>query len=98
MVDYSYVECSSSCIKALLKFKEEYPNHRAKEIEYVGGRRRGGEEERRRGRRDKGSGRGRRNGGGRRRKGEEGEGRRKKGEEGYEEGRGILTTGQKRLS
>ena len=35
MVDYSYVECSSSCIKALLKFKEDYPKHRTQEIEYV---------------------------------------------------------------
>jgi len=33
MVDYSYVECSGSCIKALLRFKEVHPTHRTKEIE-----------------------------------------------------------------
>jgi len=32
MVDYSYVECSSSCIKALLHFTKLYPKHRASEI------------------------------------------------------------------
>eukprot|EP01126_Amoeba_proteus_P004184 TRINITY_DN11414_c0_g1_i17.p1 TRINITY_DN11414_c0_g1~~TRINITY_DN11414_c0_g1_i17.p1 ORF type:complete len:580 (+),score=109.10 TRINITY_DN11414_c0_g1_i17:1123-2862(+) len=33
MVDYSYVECSSSCIKALLHFKTYHPQHRKQEIE-----------------------------------------------------------------
>jgi len=32
MVDYSYVECSSACIQALLRFREVHPEHRAKEI------------------------------------------------------------------
>lgn len=35
MVDYSYVECSGSCIKALLRFRKVDPNHRAQEIKYV---------------------------------------------------------------
>ena len=32
MIDYSYPECSSACIQALLKFHEKYPMHRAEEI------------------------------------------------------------------
>eukprot|EP01125_Pyxidicula_operculata_P010681 TRINITY_DN3518_c0_g1_i1.p1 TRINITY_DN3518_c0_g1~~TRINITY_DN3518_c0_g1_i1.p1 ORF type:complete len:776 (-),score=192.12 TRINITY_DN3518_c0_g1_i1:88-2415(-) len=32
MVDYSYVECSSACIQALLKFRKYYPEHRKNEI------------------------------------------------------------------
>jgi len=33
MVDYSYVELSSTCIRTLIMFKERNPNHRTKEIE-----------------------------------------------------------------
>jgi len=32
MVDYSYVECTSSTIQALYKFKEQYPNYKSKQI------------------------------------------------------------------
>uniref|UniRef100_A0A7S1ES27 Terpene cyclase/mutase family member n=1 Tax=Timspurckia oligopyrenoides TaxID=708627 RepID=A0A7S1ES27_9RHOD len=32
MIDYSYVECSSSCITALAKFAKCYPNHRSHEV------------------------------------------------------------------
>lgn len=33
MIDYSYVECSSACVTALVKFAEQYPSHRASEIQ-----------------------------------------------------------------
>ncbi|XP_078178718.1 cycloartenol synthase-like isoform X2 [Carex rostrata] len=33
MLDYSYVECTSSVIQALMLFKERYPKHRMREIE-----------------------------------------------------------------
>lgn len=32
MIDYSYTECTSACIRALSEFKETYPAHRTKEI------------------------------------------------------------------
>uniref|UniRef100_A0A6B2KZ30 Terpene cyclase/mutase family member n=1 Tax=Arcella intermedia TaxID=1963864 RepID=A0A6B2KZ30_9EUKA len=32
MVDYSYVECSSACMLALLRFRKVFPEHRAQEI------------------------------------------------------------------
>lgn len=32
MVDYSYVECSSSCIQSLVKFSKEYPDYKPAEI------------------------------------------------------------------
>ncbi|CAN5302566.1 squalene--hopene cyclase [soil metagenome] len=32
MIDYSYTECTSACIRALSEFKETYPAHRATEI------------------------------------------------------------------
>lgn len=32
MVDYSYTECSSACMKALISFRKQYPFHRAEEI------------------------------------------------------------------
>lgn len=32
MIDYSYVECSSACMSALLTFSKEYPVHRTEEI------------------------------------------------------------------
>jgi len=32
MIDYSYVECSSSAIQALLEFNHQFPNHRPAEI------------------------------------------------------------------
>jgi len=35
MVDYSYTECSSACMKALISFRKQYPHHRAEEIKYV---------------------------------------------------------------
>ncbi|KAJ7516133.1 hypothetical protein O6H91_22G044400 [Diphasiastrum complanatum] len=31
-IDYSWVECSSSCIQALVAFKKKYPKHRKEEI------------------------------------------------------------------
>jgi squalene/oxidosqualene cyclase-like protein len=33
MVDYSYVELSSACIRSLLYFQKQYPNHRKAEID-----------------------------------------------------------------
>lgn len=33
MVDYPYVECSSSVIQSLVVFREEFPNHRRKEVD-----------------------------------------------------------------
>ena len=35
MIDYSYVECSSSCITALHEFQEVYPDFRCKEIQHA---------------------------------------------------------------
>jgi squalene/oxidosqualene cyclase-like protein len=35
MVDYTYVELTSSAIQALMSFREQYPNHRREEVEYV---------------------------------------------------------------
>jgi squalene cyclase len=35
MIDYSYVECTSACVRALVNFKKVYPNHRSEEIKYV---------------------------------------------------------------
>jgi squalene cyclase len=35
MIDYSYVECSSAVMRALLHFQKYYPNHRKAEISYV---------------------------------------------------------------
>ncbi len=32
MIDYSYVECSSACVQALLTFQRAQPNHRTKEV------------------------------------------------------------------
>lgn len=32
LIDYSYVELSSTCVAALAKFNKKYPNHRAGEI------------------------------------------------------------------
>eukprot|EP00126_Sphaerothecum_destruens_P005426 Sdes_comp18756_c0_seq4m9147 len=32
MIDYPYVECTSSCIQALHEFHQQYPHHRSKEI------------------------------------------------------------------
>ena len=32
MIDYSYVECSSACLTALVSFRKLYPNHRTQEI------------------------------------------------------------------
>lgn len=32
MVDYSYVELTSTCIRTLFKFSKEYPGHRTDEI------------------------------------------------------------------
>eukprot|EP00913_Durusdinium_trenchii_P007621 g7160.t1 len=32
MIDYSYVECSSSAMQALMLFTEQFPQHRAREI------------------------------------------------------------------
>jgi lanosterol synthase len=32
MIDYSYTECSASCIKALIKFTKEYPDYRGEEV------------------------------------------------------------------
>lgn len=32
LIDYSYVELSSTCIAALAKFNRKYPHHRAQEI------------------------------------------------------------------
>lgn len=32
MVDYSYVECTSSCVQALANFRTLFPDHRAREI------------------------------------------------------------------
>eukprot|EP01117_Protostelium_nocturnum_P007527 TRINITY_DN2698_c0_g1_i1.p1 TRINITY_DN2698_c0_g1~~TRINITY_DN2698_c0_g1_i1.p1 ORF type:complete len:700 (+),score=204.40 TRINITY_DN2698_c0_g1_i1:180-2279(+) len=32
IVDYSYVETTSSCIQALCKFRNHFPNHRTKEV------------------------------------------------------------------
>lgn len=34
MVDYSYVELTSSAMKGLAEFHKRYPNHRAQEIKY----------------------------------------------------------------
>jgi len=33
MVDYSYTECSSACIQALIQFKKYFPEYRQKEID-----------------------------------------------------------------
>ena len=35
MVDYPYIECSSACVQALLKFAHYYPSHRSSEIQLV---------------------------------------------------------------
>jgi hypothetical protein len=35
MVDYTYVECSSSALQGLINFRKQYPKHRAQEIQYV---------------------------------------------------------------
>eukprot|EP00932_Pfiesteria_piscicida_P004787 SRR837773.14691.p1 GENE.SRR837773.14691~~SRR837773.14691.p1 ORF type:complete len:169 (+),score=25.88 SRR837773.14691:39-509(+) len=32
MIDYSYVECSSSAMQALVEFKRQFPTHRPREI------------------------------------------------------------------
>jgi len=32
MIDYSYVECSTACITALVKFKKYFPDHRSSEV------------------------------------------------------------------
>lgn len=32
MIDYSYTECTSACIRSLSEFKEQYPEHRKNEI------------------------------------------------------------------
>ncbi len=33
MIDYDYVECSSSALQALCQFREQYPAHRRGEVE-----------------------------------------------------------------
>jgi len=33
MIDYSYVECTSACVQSLLRFRQQYPLHRRKEID-----------------------------------------------------------------
>ena len=33
IVDYSYVECTSACITALCSFRQQFPNHRTREIQ-----------------------------------------------------------------
>ena len=33
MIDYDYVECTSSSIQALCKFREYYPQHRRAEVD-----------------------------------------------------------------
>lgn len=35
MIDYTHVECTSSCLQALVAFREHYPSHRRKEIDRV---------------------------------------------------------------
>jgi len=35
MIDYSYVECSSSAIQALSEFAKQFPGHRSKEIKHA---------------------------------------------------------------
>jgi len=32
MIDYSYVECTSACVQAMIKFRKWYPSHRSSEI------------------------------------------------------------------
>lgn len=32
MIDYSYVECSSACVQALIAFRKSQPTHRTKEV------------------------------------------------------------------
>lgn len=33
IVDYSYVECTSACITALVAFRKQHPHHRKAEIQ-----------------------------------------------------------------
>jgi len=35
MIDYTYVECSSSVLQGLRMFTEKYPDYRADEIQWV---------------------------------------------------------------
>lgn len=32
MIDYSYVELTSACITAMVKFQQRFPTHRASEV------------------------------------------------------------------
>ncbi len=32
MIDYSYTECTSACVQALLRFRKNYPEHKSKQI------------------------------------------------------------------
>lgn len=38
IVDYSYVECTSACVTALLAFSRQHPQHRAGDIKRALGR------------------------------------------------------------
>lgn len=33
MIDYSYTECTSACVRALCEFKEQHPSYKSKEID-----------------------------------------------------------------